>query len=39
MSKSIPISEVIASPELKLPRLADGDSYRFHTMVKPSGSQ
>lgn len=34
----IPIHPVPASPELKLPKLA-GDSYRFHTMVKPSGAQ
>jgi len=26
-------------PELKLPKLSDGDFYRFHTMVKPSGAQ
>jgi uncharacterized protein len=26
-------------PELKLPKLADGDYYRFHTMIKPAGAQ
>ena len=26
-------------PELNLPKLTNGDFYRFHTMVKPSGSQ
>jgi len=26
-------------PELKLPKLANGDFYRFHTMIKPAGSQ
>ncbi len=27
------------SPQLGLPALADGDFYRFHTMIKPSGAQ
>ena len=35
----IPIHPAPASPELRLPGLAAGDSYRFHTMVKPSGAQ
>ena len=26
-------------PELKLPKLASGDFYRFHTMIKPAGAQ
>jgi uncharacterized protein len=26
-------------PQLKLPKLSGGDSYRFHTMLKPSGAQ
>lgn len=26
-------------PELQLPKLANGDFYRFHTMIKPSGAQ
>jgi uncharacterized protein len=29
----------LPSPELKLPPLKAGDFYRFHTMIKPSGSQ
>lgn len=35
----IPIIPVAAHPELNLPKLAGGDFYRFHTMVKPSGAQ
>lgn len=30
---------LVPVPELKLPALPTGDVYRFHTMVKPSGSQ
>jgi len=33
------MTELNAQPELKLPKLEEGDSYRFHTMVKPSGAQ
>ncbi|PWV65597.1 anaerobic sulfatase maturase [Plasticicumulans acidivorans] len=29
----------LADPPLHLPALANGDVYRFHTMVKPSGAQ
>lgn len=28
-----------ALPDLNLPRLPDGQNYRFHTMVKPAGAQ
>ena len=31
--------EMTAGPKLKLPKLANGDFYRFHTMIKPSGAQ
>lgn len=36
---TITIENSQRSPKLKLPKLNFGDSYRFHTMVKPSGSQ
>lgn len=35
----IPIHPVPRSPELKLKALPKGGTYRFHTMVKPSGAQ
>ena len=36
----IPIRSAVADgPSLKLPSLPKGDFYRFHAMVKPSGSQ
>jgi uncharacterized protein len=36
----IPIVPVApAGPLLNLPKLSNGDFYRFHTMIKPSGSQ
>ncbi len=35
----IPIHPAPPSPELKLPPLPAGDSYRFHAMVKPAGAQ
>ena len=36
----IPIGPCAAEgPRLKLPNLPEGDVYRFHTMVKPSGAQ
>lgn len=38
--RTIPIKPVSANmPKLKLPSLADGDFYRFHTMIKPAGAQ
>ena len=39
MSKIISLSEIVSSPKLNLPTLTDGDFYRFHTMIKPCGSQ
>lgn len=35
----IPISKTDRGPSLALPDLQHGDSYRFHMMVKPGGSQ
>lgn len=35
----IPIHPATASPPLHLPALPAGQTYRFHTMVKPSGAQ
>lgn len=35
----IPIRPLPASPALKLPPLAAGDRYRFHTLIKPAGAQ
>ncbi|HEY5801743.1 MAG TPA: anaerobic sulfatase maturase [Burkholderiaceae bacterium] len=39
MSTVIPIQPLAPEPPLRLPPLAGGDHYAFHTMVKPSGSQ
>jgi len=36
---TVMIEEAKDSPKLSLPKLNFGDSYRFHTMIKPSGSQ
>ena len=33
------MTEMNAQPGLKLPKLENGDFYRFHTMIKPSGAQ
>ena len=35
----IPIVQVTGEVPLRLPKLPDGDRYRFHTMIKPSGAQ
>ncbi len=35
----IPIVQVTGEVPLRLPKLPDGDVYRFHTMIKPSGAQ
>lgn len=39
MTGFIPIIPIKADPVLRLPKLNHGDFYRFHTMIKPSGSQ
>lgn len=36
---TITIEKFQHNPKLNLPKLNVGDSYRFHTMIKPSGSQ
>lgn len=36
---TINIEQDFSTPQLKLPKLPDGDFYQFHTTIKPSGSQ
>lgn len=41
VSQAIPETTLpdLISPPLQLPALKDGDHYRFHVTLKPSGSQ
>jgi len=39
MTAVIPLKPIADDPPLRLPKLAGGDFYQFHTMVKPSGAQ
>lgn len=39
MTSFIPIHTRQQDPPLDLPKLAVGDAYRYHTVVKPSGAQ